>query len=121
MSPTLSLCVMAYLCRSQDDFDFQGLQVSETVSGAGTIAADGAAAAAAELAQVDFRADFCQKGTLNLLVLKERSTFRRDGASGAWLYAQGEVDYDAQAVQLSEAETAELHRKMKEQQEAAGG
>ena len=52
---------------------------------------------------MDFTADFCQKGSLNLLVLKETSSFRKD-TEGRWLYAQGEVDYDAQSVQLSDEE-----------------
>lgn len=107
-----------------DDFEFQGLTVGDVREGVGSISAaasDAVAegAAAATLAQVDFKADFRQKGTINLMELHETSTFRLD-AEGGWLYAQGDVSYDAQSVQLSEEERAQLHAKLLEQQEAEG-
>jgi len=102
-----------------DDFEFQTLSVGDMREGSGSVASAGAegdaSVEAAALAQVDFRADFAQKGTLNLMVLKETSTFRRD-EHGRWLYAQGEVDYEAQSVVLTEEEKQRLHEKLKEQQ-----
>lgn len=75
----------------QDDFEFQGLRVGDVREGSGLIAGADRAddAATATLAQVDFQADFCQKGTLNLMVLRETSTLRK--ADNGWLYAQGDV------------------------------
>jgi len=67
-----------------DDFEFQTLHVEET-----TMVGE-------EEAQVAFRADFCQKGTLNLMTLCETSSFVRHPTTGAWLYANGQVTYDAQ-------------------------
>ena len=96
--------------RAQDDFEFQQLYLGEERLGAG--------ADDAELAQVDFKVDFVQKGTLNLMVLCEKSTFRRDAASSAWLYAQGDVEYEAQSVQLTEEQKAELQEKHRQMQEA---
>jgi len=79
-----------------DDFEFQGLEVGDIKEGAGTVApAEGAASSAATLAQVAFKVKFAQKGTVKLTVLKETSTFRKTD-EGAWLYAKGDVDYEAQ-------------------------
>jgi len=102
-----------------DSFEFQKLQVGSVTQGAGTIAVsegEKEALTPAELAQVDFKVDFVQKGTLNLMVLCEKSTFRKQ-ADGEWLYAQGEVGYDAQSVELSEEEQQRLHEKVAEQQQ----
>ena len=87
--------------------------ISQAAEGGG--AAEGTAEAA-ELAEVDFRADFAQKGTLKLMVLKETSTLRKSSESG-WLYAQGEVSYDAQSVEMSEEDRQRLHEKMAEMQQ----
>ena len=65
-----------------DDFEFQGLRVEEAVVD--------------QDAKVSFQADFTQKGTPNLTTLKELSTFRKT-EDGIWLYAKGEVDYEAQS------------------------
>ena len=95
--------------RSQDDFHFQKLEVVEAREGAGKISgAEGASAA--ELAQVDFRVDFVQKGTVNLMTLCETSTFRR-GEEGRWLYAQGEVEYEAQSADVTPEEAAAIREK----------
>ena len=100
-----------------DDFQFQKLEVVDVREGAGKIAAEGeAASTSAELAQVDFRVDFVQKGTVNLMVLCETSTFRKD-AEGRWLYAQGDVTYEAQTCDLSPEEQAKL-REMHAAQQA---
>ena len=103
---------------AQDDFEFQKLEVDAVREGAGSIslAAEGGGAAegtteAAELAEVDFRVDFAQKGTLKLMVLSETSTLRKSGESG-WLYAQGEVSYDAQRVEMSEEDQLRLREKI---------
>eukprot|EP00325_Prymnesiales_sp_UTEX-LB-985_P035246 CAMPEP_0174721398 /NCGR_PEP_ID=MMETSP1094-20130205/36106_1 /TAXON_ID=156173 /ORGANISM="Chrysochromulina brevifilum, Strain UTEX LB 985" /LENGTH=238 /DNA_ID=CAMNT_0015922079 /DNA_START=240 /DNA_END=956 /DNA_ORIENTATION=- len=67
-----------------DDFEFQGLQLGKTnMFGENE-------------ATVDFRVNFCQKGTFNLMTLVEKSSFFRD-ASGRWLYANGEVSYESQS------------------------
>ncbi len=78
------------------------------------MAADGGDSTAAELAQVSFKVDFVQKGTLNLMVLNEKSTFRKDAESGKWLYSKGEVSYDAQAVSLTDEEKERLMEKQRE-------
>ena len=81
-----------------DDFEFQGLEVGETKEGSGFRQAQGAAGegkTACTLAEVDFRAKFCQKGTVKLTVLNEKSTFRKTD-DGEWLYAKGDVEYEAQ-------------------------
>jgi len=65
-----------------DDFEFQQLDVGD-------------AAVEAESGTVSFRAHIAQKGTVNLLVLCEKSRFRKD-ASGRWLYTDGDVTYEAQ-------------------------
>lgn len=65
-----------------DDFEFQGLEVGETQ------------AFGEKEATCEFRAKFVQKGTLNLLTLVEKSAFYKD--DGKWLYANGEVRYEAQ-------------------------
>ena len=97
-----------------DDFEFQRLEVVGAREGTGEIRdEESAAASAARLAQVDFRVDFVQKGTLNLMVLCETSTFRQD-AEGRWLYAQGEVEYDAQSIVLTEEEKAQLAERAEE-------
>jgi len=97
-----------------DDFEFQKLNVVDVREGDGSIQSeDDAASTVARLAQVDFHVDFVQKGTLNLMVLKERSTFRQT-SEGHWLYAKGEVDYDAQSVQLTSEEKEELAEKVAE-------
>lgn len=74
----------------------------------------------ARVPQVDFRVDFVQKGTLNLMVLKETSTFRKD-AEGRWLYAKGDVEYEAQSVTLTEEEQQQLQQKLAEHNERVGG
>lgn len=68
-----------------DDFDFQSLEVGEVEKVDDT----------APVARVAFRVNFCQKGTLNLMVLCEQSSFRR-AEDGTWLYADGQVNYEAQ-------------------------
>ena len=50
------------------------------------------------------------------MVLKETSTLRKSGESG-WLYAQGEVSYDAQSVEMSEEDRQRLREKMAEMQQ----
>jgi len=78
-----------------DGFEFQKLEVGETVEGDGSVKQQSAQQVeGAHLAQVDFRVNFVQKGSLNLMVLCEKSTFRK--VDGKWLYAQGEVSYEAQ-------------------------
>jgi len=69
-----------------DDFDFQSLEVGEVEQ----VADD------ATLARAAFRVNFVQKGTLNLMVLCEQSTFRK--VDGNWLYADGQVNYEAQGT-----------------------
>jgi uncharacterized protein YchJ len=69
-----------------DQFEFQSLEIGEVEA----VADD------APLCRVAFRANFAQKGTINLLTLCEQSTFRR--VNGAWLYAQGHVNYEAQSL-----------------------
>lgn len=97
-----------------DDFQFQKFELGEVIEGSGTVAADGGDSTAAELAQVSFKVDFVQKGTLNLMVLNEKSTFRKDAESGKWLYSKGEVSYDAQAVSLTDEEKERLMEKQRE-------
>lgn len=70
-----------------DDFDFQGLKLDD---------ADAASAATGDTAVVGFRANFCQKGSINLMALREFSTFRRSADDGSWLYSAGDVSYEAQ-------------------------
>lgn len=67
-----------------DDFEFQKLHVLETTMAAG------------DKAQVKFKVDFCQKGTLNLMTLCETSTFKQEPTTGRWLYVRGDVSYEAQ-------------------------
>jgi SEC-C motif-containing protein len=67
-----------------DDFEFQGLEVLS----------DGIEMGTGE-AKVPFKAKFCQKGTVQLTVLNELSTFRQT-EDGQWLYTKGEVSYEAQ-------------------------
>ena len=69
-----------------DQFEFQSLEIGEVEA----VADD------APLCRVAFRANFAQKGTINLLTLCEQYTFRR--VNGAWLYAQGHVNYEAQSL-----------------------
>lgn len=85
----------AQLLGFTDQFEFQKLEVGQVVEGAGSVSAkaDGAQEEAM-LAKVDFRAHFCQKGSVNLMVLCESSTFRYFG--GKWLYSQGDVKYERQ-------------------------
>ena len=55
----------------------------------------GDATVEAESGIASFRAHIAQKGTVNLLVLCEKSRFRKD-TSGRWLYTDGDVTYEAQ-------------------------
>ena len=97
---------------AQDDFTFQKLEVLEERMGAGQITSEDGSEAA-ELAQVDFRVDFVQKGTLNLMVLRETSTFRKD-AEGRWLYAKGDVEYEAQSADFTPEEAEAIRAKAAE-------
>jgi len=97
-----------------DDFEFQELSVGEVKAGKGQISDESGGATAAELAQADFRVNFAQKGTLNLMVLKESSTFRK--VDGKWLYASGEVAYEAQEVEMTAEEKVRLEQMKAAQQ-----
>ena len=55
-----------------------------------------------ELSEVSFSVNFAQKGPLKLMVLKETSTFRKTD-EGVWLYAKGDVTYEASPVVEGEA------------------
>ena len=66
-----------------DDFEFQGLTVDD-------VAVDSDADGEAE---VGFRANICQKGTLNLMGLREISTVRKS-EDGRWLYWKGDTTYE---------------------------
>ena len=89
-----------------DDFEFQGLEIDE------------AHHVGEDEATVRFRASVCQKGMLNLLVACETSSFLRD-ASSKWLYASGQVTYEAQEVEMTEEDRVRLAT-MKEKREADG-
>ena len=78
----------------------RGTVAEETTVGVGTVAE------AAELAMVDFKVDFVQKGTINLMVLNEKSTFRK--VDGTWLYAKGDVSYAYARAHSPPAEACEL-------------
>jgi len=67
-----------------DDFAFQTLEIVDV----DPVADD------AENGRVAFRANFVQKGTINLVALCEHSTFRRQ-IDGTWLYVDGKVEYAA--------------------------
>ena len=71
------------------------------------------------MTEVDFRADIVQKGTLNLLVLCETSTFRR--VDGAWRYSKGAVEYEAQTAEFTEEEMARVREMAAKRKEEAGG
>ena len=88
-----------------DDFEFQGLEVGE------------AQQVSDNEASVHFRAKVCQKGTLNLLVACETSSFSRDATSSTWLYADGQVTYEAQEVEMTDEDHVRLAA-MKEKQNA---
>jgi len=57
-------------------------------------AGDAAAVGGADAVQVPFRAKLVQKGAIKMLDLLETSTLVR-GAAGGWLYAKGDVEYEA--------------------------
>ena len=88
--------------------------MGEVKAGKGQISDESGGATAAELAQADFRVNFAQKGTLNLMVLKESSTFRK--VDGKWLYASGEVAYEAQEVEMTAEEKVRLEQMKAAQQ-----
>ena len=94
---------------AQDEIEFQALRVGEESE----VSGDGAGSAT-----VAFEVDFVPKGTFDLKILKEKSTFRHDSARGGWLYADGEVDYEAQAAELT-PEEQEKYREMVERKRAA--
>ena len=73
-----------------DDFEFQGLELPEDAADAPPVDLSSASSAS-----VGFRARFVQKGTLNLMVLCEQSTYRK-ADDGRWLYSAGDVSYEAQ-------------------------
>ena len=85
-SNTISINFLLLANLLSQDFEFQTLQIGEVEQ----VPDD------AIHARVAFRANFVQKGTINLLVLCEQSTFRR--VDGKWLYADGQVNYEAQSV-----------------------
>ena len=64
--------------------------------------ADAAAVGGADAVKVSFRAKLVQKGAIKMLDLLETSTLVR-GAEGGWLYAKGEVGYEASPVVEHEA------------------
>ena len=55
-----------------------------------------AAPPAGDEAHVSFRARLVQKGAIKMLDLVEKSTFVRE--DGKWLYAAGEVQYEASPI-----------------------
>lgn len=74
-----------------DTFVCDGLEVGEQQP-----------ADAADAVKVSFRAKLVQKGAIKMLDLLETSTLVR-GAEGGWLYAKGEVGYEASPVVENEA------------------
>ena len=71
---------------------FQGLEIG-SITGGGEDD---------DAAQVEFKARFVEKGTINLSVLCEKSLFRK--AAGKWMYVDGEVNYEAPGPEWEEEE-----------------
>jgi len=89
-----------------DTFVCEGLEVGQQQAGAAP--GDTAAVGGADAVRVPFRAKLVQKGAIKMLDLLETSTLVR-GAAGGWLYAKGEVEYEASPI--LEGEAAENDRK----------
>jgi SEC-C motif-containing protein len=68
-----------------DKFEFQKLKLDDDAASVGGGDADEAV--------VGFRANILQKGTINLMALREHSTVRK--CDGRWLYTKGDVDYES--------------------------
>lgn len=73
-----------------DQLVFQGLEIG-SITGGGEDD---------DAAQVDFKARFVEKGTINLSVLCEKSLFRK--AAGKWMYVDGEVNYESPGPEWEE-------------------